>query len=180
MASKSQIDRICKRPLEEHVRERVHLGALLRYLTERGHARGTVHAYLDCAAHFSHWAELTGLELARTDETVIERFRDKHLPRCDCGWLTRSDRRDVGAALNHLLLVLRTLGWLHRVRGSRPRSRRSYDASMSRWIECGASLLKLGRRCCVLSASSRGGAFMIDPSSPQRSALSMCGASSHG
>lgn len=110
MASKSQIDRICKRPLEEHVRERVHLGALLRYLTERGHARGTVHAYLDCAAHFSHWAELTGLELARTDETVIERFRDKHLPRCDCGWLTRSDRRDVGAALNHLLLVLRTLG----------------------------------------------------------------------
>jgi hypothetical protein len=32
----AQIDRICNRPLDEHVRERVHLGALLRYLTDRG------------------------------------------------------------------------------------------------------------------------------------------------
>jgi integrase/recombinase XerC len=110
MASKSQTDRICNRPLEEHVRERVHLGALGRYLTERGHARHTVHAYLDCAAHFSHWAERTGLELARIDETIIELFRDKHLLHCDCCWPTRSDRRDAGAALSHLLLVLRTLG----------------------------------------------------------------------
>jgi site-specific recombinase XerD len=110
MASKPEIDRICNRPLEEHVRQRTHLGALQRYLIERGHARRTIHGYLDCAAHFCHWAERCGLELARADEKLVERFRDKHLSRCDCGWPTRSDRRDAGAALGHLLLVMRTLG----------------------------------------------------------------------
>jgi integrase/recombinase XerC len=110
MASKSEINRICNRPLEEHVRQRVHLGALQRYLTERGHARGTIHTYLDCAAHFSLWVERCGLEMARADEDLVERFRDKHLARCDCGWPTCSDRGDAGAALGHLLLVLRTLG----------------------------------------------------------------------
>ena len=110
MASKSKIDGICNRPLEEHIRQRVHLGALQRYLTERGHARGTIRGYLDCAAHFCHWAERSSLDLARTDERLVERFRDAHLSRCDCGWPTRSDRGDAGAALGHLLLVLRTLG----------------------------------------------------------------------
>ena len=110
MASKSKIDRICNRPLEEHIRQRVHLEALQRYLTERGHARGTIHAYLDCAAHFCHWSERSRLGLDQTDEGLVERFRDTHLSRCDCGWPTRSDRGDAGAALGHLLLVLRTLG----------------------------------------------------------------------
>ena len=110
MASKPEIDRIGNRPLKEHVRQRAHLSALQRYLTERGHARGTIHAYLDCAAHFCHWVERSGLEMARTDEKLVERFRDNHLSRCDCSWPTRSDRRDAGAALGHLLLVMRTLG----------------------------------------------------------------------
>lgn len=92
------------------MRERAHLGALKRYLTKRGHARRTVYSYLDGAAHFSHWAERTDLDLSRIDEAVIARFRDDHLARCDCQWPTRSDRRDAGAALGHLLLVLRTLG----------------------------------------------------------------------
>lgn len=55
-------------------------------------------------------AERSGLELARVDEKFIERFRNTHLSRCDCGWLTRSDRGDAGAALSHLLLVMRILG----------------------------------------------------------------------
>lgn len=110
MASKPDIDRICNRPLEEHVRERAHLGALERYLRERGHARRTIHGYLDCAAHFCHWIERSGLELARAGEKLVERFHDKHLLRCDCGWPTRSDRGDAGAALSHLLLVMRILG----------------------------------------------------------------------
>lgn len=110
MASKPKIDRICNRPLEEHVRQRAHLGALQRYLTERGHARGTIHGYLDCAAHFCHWVERSRLELARTDERLVARFCGTHLSHCDCGWPTRSDRGDAGASLAHLLLVLRILG----------------------------------------------------------------------
>lgn len=110
MTSKPKTDRICNRPLEKHVRQREHLGALQRYLTERGHARGTLRGYLDCAAHFCHWAERSRLKLAQTDERLVERFCGVHLSHCDCGWPTRSDRRDAGAALGHLLLVLRTLG----------------------------------------------------------------------
>ena len=110
MDSTTKTDGISNRPLDEYVRERAHLGALKRYLTERGHARHTLCSYLDCAAHFSHWAERADLSLARIDEAVIARFRDHHLARCDCRWPTRSDRRDADAALGHLLLVLRTLG----------------------------------------------------------------------
>lgn len=69
----------------------------------------TVYSYLDCAAHFSHWAERRGLDLARTDETLIERFRDEHLSRCDCGWPTRSERCDAGAACGIRSLRRRTL-----------------------------------------------------------------------
>lgn len=110
MDSTPKIACISNRPLDEHIRQRPHVGALERYLTERGHAPRTLYAYLDCAAHFSHWAERNDLDLARIDETVIGQFVDDHLPRCDCRWPTRTDRRDARAALGHLLLVLRTLG----------------------------------------------------------------------
>jgi site-specific recombinase XerD len=103
-------ERISTRPLDDYVREQAHLGALKRYLTERGHAPHTIYTYLDCAAHFSQWAARTDLELVGIDETVIARFLDSHLSHCNCRWPTRSDRRDAGAALGHLLLVLRILG----------------------------------------------------------------------
>ena len=106
----SKTERISNRPLDEYVRERSHLGALKRYLIERGHARHTLYSHLDCTAHFSRWTERIDLSLAQIDEAVIARFRDHHLARCDCRWPKRSDRRDAGAALGHLLLVLRTLG----------------------------------------------------------------------
>ena len=110
MDSTHKIERISNRPLEEHVRERPHIGALRRYLTERGHATRTVYTYVDCAAHFSQWAERSDLDLSRIDEAVIAQFLDDHLPHCDCRWPTHSSRGDGSAALGHLLLVLRTLG----------------------------------------------------------------------
>ena len=146
MTSKPKIDRSCNRPLEEQVRRREQLGALQRYLIERGLAQGTIRGYLDCAAHFCHWAERSRLALAQTDERRVARFCDVHLARCDCGWPTRSDRGDARAALGHLLLVLRTLGvaapgvakatpvdeellrfdaYMDRVRGLAPKTRQS-------------------------------------------------------
>jgi site-specific recombinase XerD len=110
MDSMHKIERSSNRSLGEHIRERPHIGALKRYLTERGHATRTAYAYLDCAAHFSQWVERSDRDLSRIDETVITKFLDGHLSHCNCGWPTRSDRRDAGAALGHLLLVLRTLG----------------------------------------------------------------------
>lgn len=109
MNAKGRIERIASRQLEDHLRQ-PHIGALKRFLTERGYATHTVYAYLDCVAHFSQWAERSDFDLARIDEVVVAQFLDEHLPHCKCGWPTRSDRRSAGAALSHLLLVLRTLG----------------------------------------------------------------------
>jgi site-specific recombinase XerD len=109
MNAMGRIERISSCQLDEHLRQ-PHIGALKRFLTERGYASHTVYAYVDCVAHFSQWAERTDPDLAQIDETVIAQFLDEHLPHCKCGWPTRSTRRDASAALGHLLLVLRTLG----------------------------------------------------------------------
>jgi hypothetical protein len=74
--------------------------------------------------------------LSRIDETVMARFRHDHLSRCDCRWPTRSDRRDAGPALGHLLLVLRTLGVTAPSAAKPTQWTRSYVASMSTWIRC--------------------------------------------
>ncbi len=97
------------RSVDEHIGDQ-YTGALKRYLSERGYATHTVKAYLDCAAHHFLWAKRSGFEPTQMDESVIARFLSEHLPHCDCGWPTRSDRGDSSAALGHLLLVLRTLG----------------------------------------------------------------------
>lgn len=109
MNVKGRIERISSRQLREHLRQ-PHIGALKRYLAERGYAPHTAYAYVDCVAHFSQWAERTDPDLARIDEAVVAQFLDDHLCHCKCGWPTRSDRRAASAALGHLLLVLRTLG----------------------------------------------------------------------
>ncbi len=109
MNAMGRIERISSRQLDEHLRQ-PHIGALKRFLTERGYASHTVYAYADCVAHFSQWAERTDPDLARIDESVVAQFLNDHLPHCKCGWPTRSDRRAASAALGHLLLVLRTLG----------------------------------------------------------------------
>jgi integrase/recombinase XerC len=131
MDSTQLIERSSNRPLEEHVRERPHIGALKRYLTERGYATHTLNAYLDCAAHFSWWAERADIGLARIEETVIAKFLDGHLSHCNCRWPTLSDRPDAGAALGHLVLVLRTLG----ITAARPVSLTPVDEELRHFDE---------------------------------------------
>jgi hypothetical protein len=77
MNSNARIERISSRPLDEHLRQ-PHIGALQRFLTERGYASHTVYAYLDCVAHFSQWAERTDPDLTRIDEAVVAQFLDEH------------------------------------------------------------------------------------------------------
>jgi site-specific recombinase XerD len=130
MRSTRQIGQRPDRLLDENVR-RQYVAALKRFLGERGYAAHTISAYLDCAAHFFQWAERSGLDLARMDETVAAHFFDGHLARCNCGWPTRSGRKDAGAALGHLLLVLRTLG----VTAARPVNLTPVDEELRRFDE---------------------------------------------
>ncbi|MGH8112852.1 MAG: tyrosine-type recombinase/integrase [Rhodanobacteraceae bacterium] len=61
-------------------------------------------------AHFAHWARSRRLRLHRIDEGSIAEFLDCHLPHCHCAGPARHDRRDLSAALGHLLVVLRAQG----------------------------------------------------------------------
>lgn len=110
---------------------RAYTDALRRYLTERGHAPNTVHAYLGCAAHFLRWTQRDRLDMRHVDEAAAARFVDEHLPRCTCGWATRTDRRAAGSAIGHLLLVLRTLG----IAAARPVSATPVDEELRRFDE---------------------------------------------
>jgi integrase/recombinase XerC len=88
-----------------------YVDAFTRRLTERGYARHTIDGYLAGLAHFAQWMHRCRLrDVCQIDQPVVARFLDEHLPRCDCEKPVRSDRRDLRAALGHLLVVLRSIG----------------------------------------------------------------------
>jgi Phage integrase, N-terminal SAM-like domain len=97
-------DWLCKGPLAPH------LDAYTRHLTERGYAERTVDSYRACLAHFSQWAHRRRQNAGRIDEARVAELLDEHLPHCNCAAPVRSDRRDLCAALGHLLVVRRALG----------------------------------------------------------------------
>ena len=96
---------LSKQPLSPYV------DAYTRALTERGYARHTIDGYLAGLAHFAQWMHRCRLrDVCQIDEPVVAQFLDEHLPRCDCDKPVRGDRRDLRAALRHLLGVLRSIG----------------------------------------------------------------------
>jgi site-specific recombinase XerD len=74
-------------------------------LCDQGYARGTVRLYLNCLAHFAHWATREQVELAALDQHV-KRFVDRHLPRCRCVAPVQCTRHSVRSALEHLKTVV--------------------------------------------------------------------------
>lgn len=84
--------------------------AFKQHITECRYATSTCAAYLAGITHFARWARSTRLQLRRIDERSITEFLDEHLPTCNCAGPMRHDRRDLSAALTHLLVVLRAQG----------------------------------------------------------------------
>ena len=84
--------------------------AFKQHLTECRYATSTCAAYLAGITHFAHWARSVRLQLRRIDEGSITEFLDDHLPNCNCVGSTHRDRRNLSAALGHLLVVLRAQG----------------------------------------------------------------------
>lgn len=87
-----------------------HVDAYKRYLTDRGYAATTFGNCIRSIAHFAQWIRERRLRASRIDETVVAEFLDGHLPHCRCAGLVHLDRRNLSAALGHLLVVLRTEG----------------------------------------------------------------------
>ena len=86
------------------------VAAFEQHLIERGYAAHTCASYLAGIAHFARWAQRRRLPLRRVDQAAVTKFLDGHLPNCTCAGPVRHDRRDLSAALGHLLVVLRSEG----------------------------------------------------------------------
>ena len=100
----TRIDWLAKGPLAPHV------DAYKQYLTDRGYAATTFANCIRCVAHFAQWVHGRRLPIRRIDEAVVAEFLDDHLPRCRCTGPVQHDRRNLSAALGHLLTVLRDQG----------------------------------------------------------------------
>lgn len=79
------------------------------FLCRQGYARSTVRLYLNCLAHFAHWAIRHRIELAALDRH-IEHFVDRHLPVCRCANPVQRTRQSVRSALEHLKGVIVAAG----------------------------------------------------------------------
>lgn len=83
--------------------------AYWEHLSGQGYARSTVRVYLNCLAHFAHWATQRHVELAALDRHV-KRFVEQHLPRCRCIAPVQRTTHSVRAALRHFKVVVTAAG----------------------------------------------------------------------
>lgn len=84
-----------------------HVDALMLHLLGCRYASSTINNYLAGLAHFARWISQCNIDVKGIDETLIERFLDSHLPCCNCEKPILRDRKDLSAALGHLLVLLR-------------------------------------------------------------------------
>jgi site-specific recombinase XerD len=85
-----------------------HVDAFTQHFTERRYTSKRVSKYVACIAHFAHWLTHTQLDIKHINENVVRQFLDEHLPHCNCAKKLASNRKELRAALGHLLVVLRT------------------------------------------------------------------------
>jgi hypothetical protein len=87
-----------------------HVDAFKQYLSDRGYAATTFANCVGSIAHFAQWIHCRRLHIRCIGEAAVAKFLDEHLPRCRCAGPVPRYRRDLSAALSHLLVVLRAQG----------------------------------------------------------------------
>lgn len=85
-----------------------HVDAFTQHFTERRYTSKRVSKYVACIAHFANWLTHTQLDIKHINENVVRQFLDEHLPHCNCAIKLARNRKELRAALGHLLVVLRT------------------------------------------------------------------------
>jgi integrase len=108
-----------------HVLERLRRGALSTVLDDvavslanHGYSPIVAKSYLTIAAHFSDWLALEGIAPPGLSAELVVRFREGHLPVCQCA-RPLGMRSHVRAALGHVVAVLTSRGWFTPTRGAR-------------------------------------------------------------
>ena len=87
-----------------------HVDTLTHYLIGQRYSANTITTYLGGMAHFARWFSQCGLNIGQIDEAVVDKFLDRHLPRCNCTRPVRKSRHELSATLGTLLSVLRAAG----------------------------------------------------------------------
>jgi site-specific recombinase XerD len=85
-----------------------YVDAFMLHLFDCRYASNTIDNYLAGLTHFAHWTTLCNINVKRIDEKLIQQFFNDHLPRCHCEAPVFLARKDLSAALGHLLVLLRT------------------------------------------------------------------------
>lgn len=132
-----------------------HVDALMLHLLDCRYASNTVDNYLAGLTHFARWISQCNIDVKSIDEALIKKFLDDHLPRCNCEKPVFHDRKDLSAALGHLLVLLRanavvadpSIGLtpvgeelrrfddhMNHVRGLAPKTRKHYRAIIRRLL----------------------------------------------
>ncbi len=84
-----------------------YVDAFMLHLFDSRYASNTIGNYLAGLTHFAHWTTLCNIDVKSIDEKLIQQFLDDHLPRCHCEAPVFFARKDLSAALGHLLVLLR-------------------------------------------------------------------------
>jgi len=84
-----------------------HVDAFMLHLFDCRYASNTINNYLAGLTHFAHWLSQCNIDIKNINETLIQQFLNDHLPHCDCEQPVFHDRKDLHAALGHLLVLLR-------------------------------------------------------------------------
>jgi integrase/recombinase XerC len=130
-----------------------YVDAFMLHLFDCRYASNTIDNYLAGLTHFAHWTTVSNIDVKNIDEKLIHRFLDDHLPRCDCEEPVFLARKDLSAALGHLLVLLRVNavdagpaitpvdeelrrfdGHMDHVRGLAPKTRKHYRAIIRRLL----------------------------------------------
>ena len=85
-----------------------YVDAFMLHLFDCRYASNTINNYLAGLTHFAHWITQCNIDVKSIDEKLIHQFLDDHLPRCSCEAPVFLARKDLSAALGHLLVLLRT------------------------------------------------------------------------
>lgn len=84
-----------------------YVDAFMLHLFDCRYASNTINNYLAGLTHFAHWISECNIDVKSIDEKLIQQFLNDHLPRCHCEAPVFIARKDLSAALGHLLVLLR-------------------------------------------------------------------------
>lgn len=71
-----------------------------------GYVPSTIKMHMQVVKHFGMWLKANGIKVNSVNKDTINSFLNEHLPNCHCDSPYSRYRKDVLAALNHLLRIL--------------------------------------------------------------------------